>query len=359
MLGHSGREHVLSKIRTLYWIVGARTSVRRVLRDCVKCKRRAARPSHQRMADLPQDRVTPGEPPFSHVRVDCFGPFITKRGRSEVKPYGCVFTCLAIRAIHIEVLFSLDTDSFMNALRRFISRRGRPISMRSDNGTNFVGADKELKKAVASWNQDRLNKFFSNNDITWKFNPPLALHMGGIWERMVQSIKRVLSGLTREQALDDESLSTLMCEAEAIVNSRPLTTVSDDVKDPEPLTPNHLLTLRSGPTVPPGIFVKEDVYSRKRWKQVQYMADVFWRRWTREYLPTLRQRPKWREPQRNFKVDDVVLLVEETPRNLWQLGRILEVFTGKDEHVRSVKVKTQTTTLIRPVTKICLLESLK
>ena len=127
----------------------------------------------------------------------------------------------------------------------------------------------------------------------------------------------------KEQLLDDEVLNTLMCEVEAIVNGRPLTKLSDDPRDLEPLTPNHLLLLRSGSKVPPGVFTKEDCYENRRWRQVQYLAGVFWRRWIREYLPSLQERQKWIKGQRNLAVGKIVLVLDEkTPRCSWPLGRV-------------------------------------
>ena len=168
-----------------------------------------------------------------------------------------------------------------------------------------------------------------------------------------------MGALMEEQVLDDDSLTTLMCGVESIVNGRPLTKVSDDPRDMEVLTPNQLLLLRSGPPAPPGLFSKNEIYSRKRWRQVQYLADVFWRRWTREYLPSLQERQKWNEPRRDFAVDDVVLVADlNLPRSCWPLGRILEVQrNAKDIYVRRVTVKTQTSVLQRPITKIVFLES--
>jgi len=165
--------------------------------------------------------------------------------------------------------------------------------------------------------------------------------MGGIWERQIRTIRRILLALTQQQLLDDENLRTLMCQVEAIINSRPITVVSSDSTDQEPLTPNHLLLIRAGPTVPPGVFIKEDLYHRKKWRHVQYLADVFWRRWLREYHPTLQQRQRWNRSRRNLEVNDIVIIAAENyPRSSWPLGRILEVRTSShDGRVRSVKVK--------------------
>lgn len=152
--GHSGKEYVLSLIRQTFWIVGARPLVKRVLKECVLRKRLKGKPEVQQMADLPAERVTPDNPPFSYVGVDCFGPFVVKRVRSQLKRYGCLFTCLTMRAIHIEKLDSLEADSFINVFVRFCARRGVPRKVRSDNGTNFVGGEKELREAMRSWKDD-------------------------------------------------------------------------------------------------------------------------------------------------------------------------------------------------------------
>lgn len=309
------------------------------------------------MAELPADRVTPDKPPFTWVGIDCFGPFHIKRGRSLVKRYGCLFTCLTVRAIHIEIIHSLDTSSFINALQRFISRRGCPERIRSDNGTNFVSAEKELREAIQSWNQLHIRQFLQQKEIEWEFNPPSASHMGGVWERIIRTIRKVLGAVMKEQAMDDEGLATMMCQVEAVINSRPLTAISDDPSDLRPLTPNHLLLLRPGPSLPPGVFVKEDLY-RRRWRQVQYLSDLFWRRWTKEYLPILQQRQKWLLPTRNLQIGDIILIADEnSPRSLWPLGRVLQTFPGDDGLVRSAQVKTQSSILVRPTDKLCLLEA--
>ena len=273
-LAHSGREYVLAELRHGYWIITARPVVSRVLSKCSRCKLYNAPACEQKMADLPVTRVTPDEPPFTYVGVDYFRTFYMKRTRSQVKRYGCLFTCFNTRAIHIEIAHSLDTPSFLNALQRFISRRGQLKEISSDNGTNFIGADCELKGAIDAWNQDQIHAYLQQNGIQWKFNTPTASHMDGVWER---PIRTVLRGVMKEQVLDDENLATLMCVVEAIVNGRPLTAVSDDPSDLEALTPNHLLLLSKGPALPPGLFNRDDSYSRRRWRQVQYLVKVFWR----------------------------------------------------------------------------------
>ena len=178
-----------------------------------------------------------------------------------------------------------------------------------------------------------------------------------MWERQIRTVRSILTSLLHEQRLDDEGLATLMCIAEGIVNGRPITKLSDDPKDSTPLTPNHLLLLRSNTPLPPGHFDKKDLY-RRRWRQVQYLADIFWSRWLKEYLPSLQHRQKWFHPQRNLQVGDLVLVSHEnTLRNKWPLGLIVDTYPGNDGHVRSVRVKTQSGCLHRPTDKICLLEA--
>ena len=182
--------------------------------------------------------------------------------------------------------------------------------------------------------------------------------MGGAWERPIRTVRKVLSGLRKEQVLDDEGLQTLLCEVESIINGRPLTKVSDDPRDVAALTSNYLLLLKSNTSMPPGVFSKSDCYGKRRRKQVQYLADIFWKRWTKEYLPTLQTRQKWHDIKRNLSKDDIVLVVDETiPRGCWPIARVIETKPGKDGLVRSVRVKTAKTELVRPINKLCLLEA--
>ncbi|XP_062415351.1 uncharacterized protein LOC134107519 [Pungitius pungitius] len=359
-LGHGGRNHVLSAIRRKYWITSGPTAVRKIILRCLICKLHGRKTAEQKMADLPEERVVPDLPPFTNVGVDYFGPVDVKRGRSIVKRYGVVFTCMTSRAVHLEVAYSLDTDSCINALRRFICRRGQVSHLRSDNGTNFVGAEKELREALTSLNHDRIEKALSKKGIKWSFNPPGGSHHGGAWERMIRMIRKILCSVLRQQTLDDEGFHTVLCEAEAMLNDRPITKLSEDPNDIEALTPNHLLLLKGKPVLPPGLFDKEDVYARRRWKQTQYISDLFWKRWIREYLPLLQERQKWNQEKRSFLPGDLVMVVDSSaPRGSWMLGRVLETFPDKRGLVRVVRLKTKTNIIERPITKICLLNEIK
>ena len=262
-------------------------------------------------------------------------------------------------AIHIEVVHSLDTDSFINSLRRFMARRGSPERIRTDNGSNFVSGEAQIRRALSNWNQDKIRNFLLQRNVEWIFNPPSGSHHGGVWERCIRSVRKVLNALVREQSLDDESLLTLMCEVESIVNGMSLAKVSDDSRDLEPLTHNRLLFLQAGPSLPPGVFAREDLYSRRRWCQVQYLSDVFWRRWTKKYLSGLQERQRWTKLERNFQVGDIVLIADEKPPiGLWPLGRNVDMKTNRnDGFVRSVMLKTRPTILERPIDKLVLLEA--
>ena len=180
-VAHLGQEWVLSILRRRYWITRARNLVSKVSRDCITCKKKFAKPMQQKMADLPAERLDWQHPPFYYVGVDCFGPFAVNYGRSSIKRYGCIFTCMSSRAVHLEKLNGLDTDSFMNCLRRFIARRGLPSKMFSDNGTNLVSGCKEARSFCDV--RDAVDK----KGIEWCFNPPSASHMGGVWERMIRT----------------------------------------------------------------------------------------------------------------------------------------------------------------------------
>jgi hypothetical protein len=357
--GHSGREYVLSLLRKKFWIIHGNTAVRRVLSKCTNCRKIQGRVGEQKMADLPSDRLKINKPPFSSTGVDFFGPFMVKRGRAQVKRYALLFTCLTTRAVHIEVAHGLDTTSFLNGVNRFIARRGKPETIRSDNGGSFVRGEKEIRDGITAWNQSHIHTHLLQKGIDWIFNPPLGSHHGGIWERCIRTARKILNSLLRQQVVDDDGLNTLMCEVESIMNGRPITKVSDDQNDIEALTPNHLLMFQAGKSkLPIGVFYQDDQYQR-RWRHIQYLADVFWRRWIKEYLPMLQERHKWNNPSRNFCIGDIVLLVDTTvPRNAWPIGKVVQVYPGRDQLVRRVQVRAKSGLYDRPIDKLILLDGI-
>lgn len=367
VLGHAGREHVLSVLRQRYWILRGRALVRQILSKCISCRKRNTPALQQAMADLPKERLVPYHPPFTFTGLDFFGPFYVKRARSVIKVYGCIFVCFNSRAVHIEDVSSLETDTFILALRRFISVRGCPKEIWSDNGTNFTGAERELRRSVRELNEEQIRRELHSYDAEWfkyvlprwRFQPPTASHMSGVWERLIRSVRKAMNAVLSKPgaAIPLETLRTVFAEVTSILNSRPISPASDDPSDMEPLTPNHLLLKRRNLAIPPGVFAKEELYSRKQWRHAQFLANCFWSRWVLEYVPTLQQRHKWLLNKRNLAVNDLVLVVDKTvPRSRWLLGRVMKVFPGEDSRVRTAEVKTKDSSLTRPVTKLCLLE---
>ncbi|XP_037774346.1 uncharacterized protein LOC119570828 [Penaeus monodon] len=341
-----GRGITLNEIRSAgYWIVGGSSMVAKHIRNCIVCKKSRGKTLDQKMSDLPKDRLEPS-PPFTYCAVDYFGPFYVKVRRSEVKRYGALFTCLVSRAIHLEVAESMDTDSFLNAYRRFVGRRGPVRQLRSDRGTNFVGAKNELEICLKEMDQTKISNVMLKDNCDWinfKMNVPYASHMGGVWERQIRTVRNILSVILCQHGnqLDDDSLQTFMVEAESIVNSRPLTLDSiNSIENLDPLTPNHLLTMKSKVVLPPpGNFQNNDLYSRKRWRRVQYLANVFWSRWKKEFLQSLQSRDKWIKPRRNVKIGDIVIVKDQNEtRNHWKMGRVSEVICDEDGHVRKTKI---------------------
>ena len=217
-LGHAGQERILVKVRQKFWIRKGWASFGPILSSCWKCRRQKAQPQIQQMTDLSESRVSPGEPPFTRDGVYYFGSFCVKRARRQVKCYGCVFTYLAIRAraVYLEVAHSLDTSSFINTLQRSIARQGSPSAIRSENGTNFVGAKREIHKAISEWNQDKISDHLCKPSPDGSLTPvapvaPVASHMGGVWERQIRTIRSILNCILTQLPLGDEGLVTMLC----------------------------------------------------------------------------------------------------------------------------------------------------
>ena len=235
----------------------------------------------------------------------------------------------------------LTTDSFINALRRFIAIRGPVRQLRSDQGTNFVGARNEFDLQQVKGYLDA-----NNCDIfEWKFNPPGGSHFGGVWERMIRSARNVLAAMLDKngEQLDTEGLQTLMSEVAAIINGRPLTYDLEDSSQ-VPLNPNMILTGKTKVVLPPpGEFQRTDMYVRHRWRRVQHLANEFWSRWRKEYLQSLQVRPKWNNEKVNIKEGDVVIIRDDNlPRNQWLLGRVEVAKTSDDDLVRQAKIRIAT-----------------
>ena len=351
---HEGTEHVRNLLQQEFWIIGIRNALRQIKASCVKCRHRNAQPLYPPMADLPKERLSDQVYPFTNTGVDYFGPFEVKHLRKTEKRWCCLFTCLTTRAVHIEVVQSLDTESCLAALTRFTARRGKPVSILSDNGTNFVGAANELKSFMDGWNKDKIVDEMALSKITWKFNPPGAPHFGGVWERLVRSCKKVMLAVLDGRGLTDEILGTTMCLVEQTLNARPLTAVSDDPEDLNALTPNHFLLGRDSVCAPflPNSERYHDL--RRAFKTSQCYSEMIWKRWMKEYLPQWNSRSKWKsEEVRNLQNGELVWLVDESlKRSEYKMGRVKEIYYGSDGVARSALVKFNNGDLKRPVVKL-------
>ncbi|XP_058803296.1 uncharacterized protein LOC131671111 [Phymastichus coffea] len=355
---HAGIHCTLYSIRLKFFILNGKSQIRKVIQRCVKCIRQRPHIGHAKMADLPAPRVCESFA-FSHTGVDFFGPFNIKekahRNRSFIKTYGCVFICLASKAVHVELAIDLSTEGFLAAFRRFIARKGVPSHVYSDNGTNFVGANNELTKIYRLFDTEafraEINNYAISKRIEWHFNPPLSPHFGGLWEAAVKSFKHHLKRILDKQ-LTYEQFNTLLIEIEAILNSRPLYALSADPNDPLVLTPAHVLIGRPFNMLPEQSLSS---VSENRLSTYQFLTKArqnFWEKWRKEYLHELQVRQKWTKSDSELAPGMVVLLIEgNVPSGQWPLGVIIEVHPGSDGVVRVASVKTVKGVFKRNVTR--------
>ncbi|XP_021964112.2 uncharacterized protein LOC110859463 [Folsomia candida] len=360
---HGAPQVLLSFLQQKYWIVRGKDVIRKVIRKCIMCTRLRAETLQQIMANLPAFRVNPSKA-FKHTGLDYAGPYlirpISPRSKITLKAYLCIFICCTTRAIHLEVVSDATTQAFLAALRRFVARRGKPADIYSDNGTNFVGAEKQLKEFIKlSKSNEHNQKVFntlSEEGITWHFNPPAAPHFGGLWESGVKSTKFHLKRIMGLQRLTFEELSTLTCQIEAVLNSRPLTPESTDPTDLRALTSGHFLIGQALTSVPDSDLSEVPVSRLIRWQLIQNMLQQFWKRWSAEYLTRMQARQKWLVPVPSIKLGSLVIIKDDnTPPLKWSLGRIIKLHPGEDQQIRTVTVKTASGELKRPIVKICLL----
>ncbi|XP_067210840.1 uncharacterized protein [Linepithema humile] len=358
---HGGTQLTTLLIREEFWVVGGRTTVRSHILKCVKCLRFRQLRARQLMGQLPPERVLPSRP-FLNTGVDYAGPFTLKTWKGKnartYKAYIVLFVCFATSAVHLELVTDYTTEAFLAAYKRFVSRRGICATLISDCGTNFKGASSELQRLFdgASAESQRLSALLAKDGTTWRFNPPSAPHFGGKWESGVKSVKYHLKRVMGETLLTYEELNTLLTQIEAVLNSRPLCPLTDDPDDLSVLTPGHFL-MGCPPTVVPEPSLEFEKSSRlSRWQLLRQMLDSLWVRWSSEYLQRHYSMYKWNQNSTTVKEGSMVLVVDERyPPGKWPLGRITKIFRGPDGLVRVVMVKTCTTELKRPITKLCFL----
>ncbi|KAK3736377.1 hypothetical protein QZH41_006148 [Actinostola sp. cb2023] len=354
--GHTGVATTAAKIRTKYWILKVNKICKTVKFRCSFCREMAHKVETQVMADLPQLRVTPQTPPFYYTACDYFGPFTVKIQRNKTaKHYGVIFTCLNTRAVHLEMAVDCSSMEFLQVLRRFFSLRGYPHTILSDNGTQMVGAARELREMIEGWDVNELREFCAERSIEWKFTTPAAPHQNGCAEALVKSCKGALKTAIGDQVLTPFELYTCLLEVGNLVNQRPIGRTPNDPDDGSYLCPNDLLLGRASAEVPQGPF-KDTKNPRRRVEFIQKIVESFWKRWLRDVLPTLVPRKKWRNERRDVKVNDIVTVADSNAvRGNWKVGRILEVYPGSDGRVRNVKVKTTDGVYIRPITKVAVI----
>ncbi|XP_051159301.1 uncharacterized protein LOC127280387 [Leptopilina boulardi] len=358
---HGGTQLTLTHLRNSYWIIGGRQPVRSFILKCIPCARQRGIRAQQLMGQLPLERITPSRP-FLTSGVDYAGPITLKswtgRGAKTKKGWICLFVCFSSSALHLEVVTDYSTNGFLAAYRRFVSRRGICQTLYSDCGTNFIGADTTLKQLFKDGSQEakELSQLLIKDGTSWKFNPPAAPHMGGKWEAAVKSIKYHLRRTIGETILTYEEFTTLLTQIEAVLNSRPLEPLTEDPDDLSVLTPGHFLIGEPLTSIPEPSLLDLKTSRLTRWKLIQQQAQFFWAKWSTCYLQQQLAISKWHHPTHQIKVGSLVLLTDERfPPSKWPLARVTALHPGKDGLTRVVSIKTATTHLKRPITKLAVL----
>lgn len=334
---HGGNQLTLCQIRHEFWILSAKRAVKTFINNCVTCHRLKKTSACQLMGNLPATRTKIVEKSFTYTGTDLCGPIhlrmMSARGVKTQKGYIVIFICFATRAIHIEIVVDLSAESFIAAFRRFIGRRGHVLHLYCDNGTNFVGANNILKleneQAIKDFNI-KIEEKLATMNTQFHFNPALSPWMGGLWERGVGSIKHHLKRTIGDRVLTYEELSTVLIQIEAILNSRPITPMTENPEDLDVLSPGHFLVggALTAPIEPNILEVKENRLSK--WQLCTRMKQEFWNKWSNEYISNLQVRTKWKNEQENLKEGDMVLIKEENTAPLhWPVGRVKKNISWK------------------------------
>ena len=354
---HAGPGVVLTRLLKQFWIVQGRKLVRHVISRCILCKRRTPQPMQQRMADLPDTRCpVEGAQVFQHIGLDMAGPYFIRNKPDKFihKRYFAIFTCLLSRAVHLESLATANTDSFLAAFERFTNRRGRrPESVVCDNGSNIKAASLELARLQQTKSKIR----DKHPDITWRFIPPTGSHYGGIYERLVAAVKKSLkAALPDHSPISDEHFATLLAAVEGILNARPLTYISQDPADPQPLCPADALGAAHYSTLTPE---PEEWSLKKQWHQNQRRLDVFWERLRGEVIPFFQVTSKWHKETRAPRPGDVVTMLDDQCRGAWPLAVVEDTEISHDGRVRTVTIRYRSgdknRRCRRPISSLCLL----
>lgn len=354
---HAGPQAMLASIRQKYWPLGGRNLSRTTYHKCVLCTRMKGATTTPLMGNLPATRVQLTSP-FQVVGVDYAGPIFSasKKGRgcTLTKVYIAIFVCFSVKAVHLELVSNLTTDGYMAALHRFVSRRGLPSDIYSDNGTQFVGAYNELKRFLAS-NSIQISDRASRDNINFHFVPPYSPHFAGLAEAAVKSTKHHLVRVLGNSHLTFEELCTVLFQIESILNSRPITPLSSDPNDLEALTPGHFIIGRPLTAVPQSDYSDINMNRLNRYQRTQQLQQHFWSRWSKEYVSELQQRQKWNLHTDNVLTKDIMVLIKDdnAPPMKWKLGRIVATYPGSDGICRVADVRTSAGIVRRNFKRIC------
>ncbi|XP_065896204.1 uncharacterized protein [Dysidea avara] len=362
-LFHAGTNATLTAIRQKFWIPTARQRIKSQLRRCVICRKHSGKP--YQIPDpppLPQIR-TCASVPFTITGIDFTGALYVRSNHTEEKVYICLFTCATSRAIHLEIVTDLTVETFLLAFRRFASRRSLPQILVSDNASTYLAAADELQQLLQS---ERLTETLGRKGVQWKFIPKRAPWYGGWWERLIGLTKMCLKKVLGRSKISLVVLQTLIVEVEATLNDRPLTHVSSDLSDAEPLTPSHLLHGHRITPLPHEVVEGQDLTDptygsitdvSQRAKLQAFLFNQFQSRWKFEYLTSLREYHRTTgSNNQQIKQGDVVLMWDEAPRSTWRLAIVEKLMIGKDGLVRAAYIKTSQGRTNRPIAKLIPLE---
>ena len=346
-LHHAGVSATVTALRQVFWIPTIRQRVRTQLRKCVVCNRLMGKPYQAPdPPPLPRIRVEASQP-FSVTGVDFTGALYVRDPTGEKKVYICLFTCACTRAVQIELVHDLSVDSFLLAFRRFVSRKSLPKQMISDNASTYLAAAEDIKELFES---DDLREARGRQQVTWSFIPKRAPWYGGFWEWLVGLTKQAVKKTLGRTFVTLQTLETIVAEIEGMLNDRPLTYVSSDISDPEPLTPAHLIYDRRIVSVPhpvedlsenadPSYLSDKDM--RKATSRHSKLTQQFWVRWRKEYLTALREFHKATGNNRQIiKKGDVVVVHDDTLRLQWKLAVVDDLVKGNDGLVHSAHIST-------------------
>ncbi len=303
-----------------------------IVSKCLRCKKKLMRMSGQVMSPLPIERLRPG-PPFENICIDYFGPYLIRgevQKRIRGKCWGVILTCIAVRAVYIDVAFDCSTDGFLQLLRRFASLRGWPRKIFSDPATNLVGASNELKEQIKGLDWKRIEEFGHQEGFQWKFAPADAPWYNGTAEALIKSTKRALDAAVGVSVLSFSELQTCMMEAAQLVNQRPIGALPSTPDDGTYLCPNDLILGRSSAKIPQGPF-QERASRKYRLDFIEALVSAFWKRWTREVFPNLVLQPKWHTEERNLQAGDVVLVKDSNSlRGKWKMARVKQAHISEE-----------------------------